>query len=173
MAKDKEGKKKENSATQKKGGGGKIIFFMILIGCLIPFSIPTLIVCAGFLPTFVVLLTETDPRHPGLTTIGYMNLAGVLPFIIDLWQQDQTMGAAMSIIKDPSSWVVMLGAAGVGQLILYVVPHFVATMVVARQESRRRVLRDGLAELEKIWGKDVSNTLPIELVRQHQDSKGQ
>jgi hypothetical protein len=158
-------KKGKDAAPAKKSGGGKIIFMMIVFGCFVPFGVPTLLVCMGFLPTLVVLFTETDPRHSALATIGYMNLAGVLPFIIELWEKDQTMGAALSIIRDPSSWVVMLGAAGVGQLILYVIPAMVASMIVAKQESRRRILREGIEQLESIWGKDVANTLPLESVR--------
>lgn len=158
-------KKSEAKGAPKKSGGGKIIFFMTLFGCIVPFGVPTLIVCTGFLPTLIVLFTEQDTRHPALMTIGYMNLSGVLPFIIELWQKGQTMEAALGIIYDPSTWVVMLGAAGIGQLILYVVPYIVTTMIVSKQESRRRVLRQGIQELKAIWGEDVINTIPVEIVR--------
>ncbi len=165
-------KGKKDKDAPKKSGGGKIIFFMIIFGCLVPFGVPTLIVCTGFLPTFITMFTDTDPRHSALTTIGYMNLAGVLPFLIELWQKGQTMEAALGIVYRPETWVVMLGAAGVGQLILYVVPHMVATMVVTKQEARRRILRQAKVELESIWGEDVGNTIPIAVVRGKQSKQG-
>ena len=165
---DEKGKEK----TVKKAGKGKIVFFMILFGCLVPFGVPTLIVCLGFLPTFITMFTETDPRRPALTAIGYMNLAGVLPFLIDLWQQGQTMEAALAIVYQMQTWVIMLGAAGVGQLILYVVPPMVASIVLSKQDSRRRILKEAVAELESIWGEDIKTTLPIEVVRNKQEGKG-
>jgi hypothetical protein len=40
-------------------------------------------------------------------------------------------------------------------------------MVLMKQESRLRTLREGMEQLEAIWGPDVTNTLPLEAVRQH------
>lgn len=158
--------KKKNA---KRGGSGKLVFFMIVLGCMVPFGIPTLLVCLGLLPTLVALFTDSDSHRSGLATIGYMNLAGVLPFLVELWQKDQTMEAALGIVKDPASWVIMLGAAGVGQLMLYAIPPFVASMVLIRQESRLKTLREGVQQLEAIWGPDVANTLPLETVRAHKN----
>ncbi len=164
-----EEKKEEapKKGDKKKKGGGKLIFFMILIGCVVPFGVPTLLVCLGLLPTLIALVTDTDENKSGLATIGYLNLAGVLPFLIELWQKGQTMEAAWAIVRDPFSWVVMLGAAGVGQLMLYTIPVIVGSMVVMKQESRLKTLREAIKELENIWGPDVTNALPLEVVRQH------
>jgi hypothetical protein len=78
-----EEKKKEEKAakpsTKSKGGGGKLILLMTLAGCFIPFGVPTLLVCVGLLPSLVALVTDTDENRSGLATIGYLNLAGVLP----------------------------------------------------------------------------------------------
>lgn len=149
----------------KKGGGGfKVILFMTLLGCLAPFGLPTLVVCIGFLPTLVALFTETDGRGSGVAAVGYMNLAGVLPFLVDLWQKGQTMEAAMGMMRNPSTWVVMLGAAGVGHLILYAVPPAVVSYVYNRQEARLRTLREAMKELENIWGPEVATATPVDEV---------
>lgn len=169
MAKDKGGK--TNAAAPKKKGGGGLIFFMIVLGSLVPFGVPTLIVCAGLLPTLVALFTDTDPSRSSLATIGYMNIAGVLPFLIDLWQQGQTLNAALAIVRDPFSWTVMFGAAGIGYLILYAIPPFVAMFVLSKQEARLRVLREGMQQLEAIWGADVGNVLPLDAVRGHRGAE--
>lgn len=161
-------KKQEKKTKEKsKGGGGKLILFMIVLGCLVPFGVPTLLVCLGLLPTLVAVFTDTDQNKSALATVGYLNLAGVLPFIIELWQKGQTMEAALTIIRDPFSWVVMFGSAGIGQLMLFTIPVIVATMVLTRQEARLRTLKEGLQQLELIWGPDVTNALPLEIVRQH------
>lgn len=148
----------------------KIIILMTVVGCLIPFGLPSLVLCAGFLPTLVVLFTENDPRRPALAAIGYMNLAGVLPFMIELWEKGQTMPAALTILKESKNWVIMLGAAGIGQLILFVIPPFVASMVVLKQEARQRTLQEGMIQLEAIWGKEVTTSTPLDAVRTQQDA---
>jgi len=160
-------KGKAEAKAAKKSGGGKTVLFMIIIGCLVPFGVPTLLICLGLIPTFVALVTDTDQSRSSLATIGYLNFAGVLPFLIDLWQKGQTMEAAVAILRDPLSWVVMLGSAGVGHLMLYTIPAIVSSMVFMRQEARLRTLREGVKQLEAIWGADVTNVLPLETVRQH------
>jgi ABC-type Fe3+ transport system permease subunit len=159
------GQKAEKGAKRK--GGFKLIFVMTLIGCFIPFGIPTLLVGLGLTPTLVALATDTDEKRSGLATIGYLNFAGVLPFWIDLWTNGQSMDVAMRIIRDPYSWVIMLGAAGIGHLILYTVPPTISIFVRSRQEARLDVLREGIKQLEAIWGPDVMTMVPIEVVRKN------
>lgn len=155
----------KQTAQKKSGGGGKTVLFMVILGCVVPFGVPTLLVCLGLIPTIVALFTDSDTHRSKLATIGYMNLAGVLPFLIELWQNGQTMEAAMAIIRNPSSWAVMLGAAGVGHLILYAIPPMIASVIIINQENRLDTLKQGLEELVKIWGPDVGTMVPLETVR--------
>jgi hypothetical protein len=154
-----------STKTVKKGGGFKTVLFMAILGCLIPFGIPTMLICLGLTPTVVALFTDTDQQKSGLATVGYMNFAGVLPFLIQLWQNGQTMEVAMEIIRDPFSWAIMLGSAGIGQLILYAVPPIIASVIVINQENRLRTLREGIQELENIWGPDVGTMASLDAVR--------
>lgn len=149
---------------KKKGGGFWVILFMIFLGCLAPFGLPTLLVCTGFAPTLVALFVDEKDRGTSLAAVGYMNLAGVLPFLIELWQKGQTMDAALAIVRDPFSWVVMLGAAGVGHLILFAVPPAVTLFAYNAQQARLRTLREASKQLEAIWGPEVANVLPVDVV---------
>ncbi|MFA6279265.1 MAG: hypothetical protein WC612_00540 [Bdellovibrionales bacterium] len=160
-----EEKSKKEKGSKPKKGGFKLILVMVIAGCLAPFGIPTLLICLGLTPTFVALVTDTDENRSGLATIGYMNFAGVLPFLIDLWQNGQTMDAAMAIIRQPASWAIMLGAAGIGHLILYAVPPVIASVFLINQESRLRTLREGMQQLEAIWGPDVASDTSLDVVK--------
>lgn len=152
---------KVEEKTKKSGGGLKTILFMTLAGCLVPFGVPTLLVCLGMVPTVVALFTDTDEGRPTLASIAYLNFAGVLPFLIELWQNNQSMEVAISIVRNPSSWVVMLGAAGVAYAIMYVVPPVVASVVLLNQESRLKTLREGSKQLEAIWGPEVGSDVSV------------
>lgn len=165
----KEEKPKKAAPVPKKKGGGKLVFFMVLVACFIPFSVPTLLICLGFTPTLVALVTDTDRRRSGVATIGYLNLAGVFPFLVDLWMNGQTMEVALRIVKDPFSWVVMLGSAGVGYLILYAVPPAIASMVLTKKANRLVALREGHKQLETIWGPDVATNTPLDMLRRKQE----
>jgi len=74
------------------------------------------------------------------------------------------MENALAILRDANTWLVMLGAAGIGQLILFAVPQVIATFTVARSESRLKLLKANLEKLKTAWGGDVATTKPIEKV---------
>ncbi len=155
--------------VKKKSGSGKLVFFMVLVGCLVPFGVPTLLVCIGLFPTLIALFTDTDKNKSSVAAVGYMNFAGVLPFLVDLWSSGQSMDVAVRIITDPFSWVVMLGAAGIGHLIIYSIPPVIAGMVITKKANRLVHLREGVVQLEKIWGSDVGSAISVEALRRKGD----
>jgi len=158
----------EQAAPQGKGGKKRgmmgFILLMILFGAAVPFILPSLVLFIGMLPTLVALFTDSDRQKSGAVAVGVMNAAGITPFIIELWQKGQTMENAFGILHDPNTWFVMLGAAGIGQLILFVIPQLIATFTVARSESRLKLLKMNLERLKTSWGPDVATTKPIEKV---------
>lgn len=157
--------KKKDKKQPKKSGGFKLIFFMVLVGCMVPFGVPTLLVCSGLFPTLIALVMDRDEHRSSFATIAYMNCAGVLPFLLDLWMNGQTMDVALRIVMDPFSWVVMLGSAGVGHLILFSIPPAIAGMVINKKANRLVKLREGIKQLEGIWGGDVATGASIDAIR--------
>lgn len=147
-------------AAPKKKGGGMVGFILLMI-CLgasfIPL-LPTYLLLVGMFPTLVALFIDTDPHKSSAQAVGTMNAAGVAPFVIELWQKGQTMEHSLYILSQPETWLVMLGAAALGQLILFAVPHAIASMALARAEARLGILKGNLEKLKAIWGPDVSTT---------------
>lgn len=164
------GKDKKAASEQgpaRRGGGGKAKQFVVLalVLGLLPFGLPTLLVAAGLLPTLVFLVADRDPQKSAATAIGALNVAGVLPFLIELWEKGHTMEAAMAIIQDPMSWIVMLGSAGIGRLLIYAIPPAMASLTISRMETRLRGLREATGHLKEIWGVEVTTTTPLDQVR--------
>lgn len=159
MAKKPENKPAKNSEAKpprRKGGMAKF-FYLLIFGLAAPFCLPTLLLCLALLPTLVVLITDRDPEHSAAATIGFMNFAGLTPFLIDLWLKGQTWEAAFAIMREPTNWMIMLGGAAIGQLILYAVPPVMLTFTVASLEHRMKRLNEGLEQLKITWGPDVGN----------------
>jgi len=152
---------------KKKSGGGKLqkLTFMVIFAIVIPFIFPTFIlVLAGFIPTYVALMTDNDPEKSGATSVGAMNAAGVTPFIIDLWEKGQTLPNALQILTSTNAWLVILGAAAIGQLIVYAIPQAIATLTVAQSELRVKGLRKNLDTLKESWGPEVATTKPVDSI---------
>jgi hypothetical protein len=155
------------TAGKKKKGGGTIglILLMTVFGAAVPFIMPTLIlVIVGMLPTLVALMTDNDRQKSSTIAVGAMNIAGITPFAIDLWMKGQTMVNLFQTLRDPTTWLVMLGAAGIGQLIVFAVPQAVALLAFARDESRLKLLKRNLDSLKDSWGPEVGTTKPIEQI---------
>jgi hypothetical protein len=143
---------------------GKLAFYttIILLIAIAPFIIPTLeLLLAGMLPTLVALFTDNDREHSSATAVGAMNFAGTTPFLIDLWMKGQNMGNVTQILAQPSNWLVMYGAAGVGLLIVFAVPQAIASLTFARSEVRLKILKENMEKLKATWGLDVATTKPL------------
>ena len=103
-------------------------------------------------------------KGSSVAAIGAMNAAGIVPFVIDLWQKGQTVENALQILRAPQTWLVMFGAAAVGQLILFAVPQAIASLTLARAESRVQLLKGNLETIKTIWGPDVATTKSLEKI---------
>ena len=151
------------TAPKKKSGKFGMFFVLLLFGFAAPFILPTMILLiAGLIPTYVAFFTDNDNQKSGATSVGMMNLAGLVPFIIDLWSGGQTMPNAFRMLGNANNWVVILGAAFIGQLIVYTVPQAIATMTLTHAEGRIKILRKNLELLKESWGPDVATNKSID-----------
>ena len=161
-----EAKKPDGKKGKKSGKMGMVTMIVVLCFAM-PFMMPTvLLLLAGLVPTYVALITDNDPEKSGAVSVGAMNFAGIVPFIIDLWSKGQTMSNALHILGDPNSWLVILGASAVGQLIVYTIPQALATLTLAQAESRVKAMRKNLELLKEGWGPEVATTKPIDTITQ-------
>jgi hypothetical protein len=150
---------------KKAKGKAKFVLCMVIFGMSVPFLMPTLtLILIGLIPTFIALFTDNDRHKSATTAIGAMNCAGLTPFIIDLWTRGQTMENVFRIMREPSNWLVILGAAGIGQLIIFVIPHAMTSLTLAHSEGRLKILKNNLEQLKSTWGPDVATTKPIEKI---------
>jgi len=148
----------------KKKGGFKIVPFILLL-IILPFIMPTLLILAGMIPTLVAIVTDEDAEKSRAVTVGAMNFAGVVPFLLELWQKGQTMDAAFNIILQANNWLIMLGAAAVGQMILFVVPPMIVSLTINQTSARYEKINQSIEQLKEIWGPDVATLNSIDSVR--------
>lgn len=140
---------------RKKKGGALTLILLIVPAALI--VLPTTILFGiGMIPTIVAYVVDRDPDKSAPITVGGLNFCGCMPFAIDLWKHQHTIGAAAKVFADPLSWLVMYSAAAVGWGIYYGIPPMVAGMEVTRAEKRVEVLKQKKVALVQEWGPDVA-----------------
>jgi len=115
-----------------------------------------LILLPGMMPAFVTLFVDRQrPRHLSYT-VGVMNFAGVLPFILTLAKNGASLKAAAGVLADPLSWLVMYGAAAAGWGISLATPPLARLCIELRAQQQRRGLEARSRALREEWGEDVA-----------------
>lgn len=165
MAKKKPVKKAANKKTQKKKRSSSLstnVFLVVLLLMSVVFLPTAIIFFIGLLPTFVAFFVDRNKRKIKPVTVGAMNLAGCMPFVMELWTTGHSMSGAVSIIFDPMAIIVIYAAAGVGYLLDWVVTIAVARFLYQRGLSRQKAIEKRQGELIKRWGEEVSGRLVLD-----------
>ena len=141
---------------KKAGGRGHSWLFWLVLAAILPFGflvLPSMVLfIAGMVPTVVALIAIRDPDGFAHLSIGILNVAGVLPWLVELWKTGHDFGRVQSILTDPVCWAVMLGAAGVGWAIVAAVPPVVASIVAQYHQIAADRLGHRRQQLIDEWG---------------------
>lgn len=143
-------------ARRKKKKGGALTLILLIIPAALIVLPTSILFGVGMIPTIVAYVVDRDPDKSAPITVGGLNFCGCMPFAIDLWKHQHTIGAAAKIFADPLAWLVMYTAAAVGWGLYYGIPPLVAGMEVTRAEKRVEVLKQKKVALVQEWGPDVA-----------------
>ena len=134
-------------------------FAMVAGAVMLP---TTVVLMAGMLPTFIILLFDRTPEKARVITVGAMNLAGCMPFILEIWHRGHTVEIALKYITEPRTIVIMYFAAAIGYMIDWVVSGLVAAVMVQRAKSKLADLEKRRKMLEERWGKEVTGQYALD-----------
>ena len=133
-----------------------VVLLIGLIGML-AIALPTAIVVGvGMAPSIVAFVADVERPRYRAYTVALLNMAGTLPFVIDLWAGANTLASAVAIIGNVFAWLAMYGAAGIGWGLTVVMPGVAGIVFNAWADRRIVVDREEQARLVQDWGPEVA-----------------
>ncbi|HEU0069844.1 MAG TPA: hypothetical protein VFS04_00990 [Alphaproteobacteria bacterium] len=125
-------------------------------------ALPTAAVLfVGMLPTMCAFMIDRTPRRYATRCVGILNFAGCWPYLLNLWKTGHDMYAAMHILLDPLSWLVIYGAAAAGWLCYLSFPSVAWALMDVFAGRRIAYLRKEQRKLIEDWGDAVAKA-PIQ-----------
>ena len=130
---------------------------MTAIAVGMAFALPTmLVVTVGLLPTVVALLVDMHPRKYAAWSVGFLNFAGLIPYLGDLWTKNNTIEGAMAVLTDVLAWLVIYGAASAGWMVFKWMPVVGALILEIKTQDEIRRLKAERQKLIHEWGQEAA-----------------
>lgn len=135
----------------------QVLFFgVFILGML--FALPTMLVLTvGLLPTLVAFVVDLHPRKYATRAVGFLNIAGTLPFLISLWTGPHSLMEAMKILTDVVAWLVIYASAAFGWVLHLWMPTVAGFILQANAVRRLRRLESDQKRLVAQWGKGIES----------------
>jgi hypothetical protein len=138
-------------------GSAAITVTVIVIVVLALTALPLcLLVIGGMLPTAVAVVVDRHHRRYLARTVGAMNLAGVMPGALRLWEAGISFDSLQQVINSPYNWLVMYGAAAIGWVLYFCVPPVVAMVIEVKVDETKHRLEAKAKALVEEWGEEVT-----------------
>ena len=87
---------------------------------------------AAMLPTIFAIFFDKNNHKCLSATICSFNLIGVLPYLIRIWGSNNIDYVSKQVLSSASTWMVIYGAAFIGQLIYISLPLLIAKVYTSR-----------------------------------------
>lgn len=153
MAKKKPRKKLSWQAT---------VFLVMSLLLAIVFLPTTILLSIGMLPAIVCALVDKTRGMVRTMSVGAMNLAGCIPFVIELWTNGHTFEVAIEYIVQPRTIIVMYFSAAMGYLIDWAMTGIVCSVMVEKARGRIRDIEKQHNALTERWGEEVNGRIPLD-----------
>lgn len=134
------------------------VYLVIGLGLTVVLTFAMLLLLLGMLPSFVARYVDTSSDHNNSRVIAYCNLAGVLPFIVELFKKGISSEAVASMMVNPHIWLVMYGAAAFGWALVWFFPQAVYFVLDMVQNSSIEKLKVKQQQIVDEWGVEVEKT---------------
>lgn len=130
----------------------KIIAVIIALMVLVVSRFAFIFFAAAMLPTLFAIFFDKNSHKCLSATICSFNLIGVMPYLIRMWESNSIDYVAKQILADVSTWMIIYGAAFVGQLLYASMPLLFVKIYAARMQVQVKKLESEHSNICKEWG---------------------
>ena len=139
----------------KRGASATVA--MALVAVLAVTALPLcILLLTGLVPTMVATVVDRYRAKYLTRAVGFMNLAGLTPLVVQLWTNGLTMNGVAGILSRPINWLTMYGAAGIGWVLFLGMPSLARIFVDIRADQLQRDLHARAKHLVQEWGEEVT-----------------
>lgn len=138
----------------------KQMLLIAMLACAVLFAPTSMILFFGMMPTIAANLMDKTRSKSRAMSVGMMNLAGAMPFVLELWlgPAPNSIEHGLRIITEPKSIIIMYVMAAAGYAIESAVTGMVATMMQQRATARLKQIDLMLNEMKDRWGDFVDGS---------------
>ena len=133
----------------------KVIAIVIALMVMVISKYALIFFAAAMLPTIFAIFFDKNEHRCLSATICSFNLIGVMPYLTRLWESTSVEYASKQILSNVETWMIIYGAAFIGQLLYASMPLLVVKIYsaktyakIAKHEKNHKTLCDQ-------WGIDV------------------
>ncbi len=128
------------------------------------FAASTIIIVVGMMPTVAANLIDKSRQKSRAISVGMMNLAGCIPFLLELWMSPQpnSMETAFNILLQPKTVTIIYVIAAAGYAIEAAITGMVATMMQQRAKGRLAQIDRQMNELVDRWDQYVDGSVDLD-----------
>lgn len=146
-----------SSAPRSRGVRGYVVLALMLPVAIVLF--PSFVVLGvAMVPSVVAWLVDPGNRRHLVATVGSLNFAGSLFFLVRLWTDEHDIAHALGVLHDAMGWLVAYGAAAIGYGVYYFMPTVTEGIVRLRAEAQLARLEREMRALSDEWGEEVGNS---------------
>jgi hypothetical protein len=153
------------SEEEPAGGNarGRVIIAWVVAPMVVFAFFPTILfLVIGMAPFIVAFIVDKRPGKVTARAIGYLNLAGCLPYAIKLWTGQNTITGVLSLVGEPSALMIMYSSAAVGWMLNFIMTPIMTAYLAVQHEAKARSIGNRQEELIKEWGADVKGQATVQ-----------
>jgi len=144
-----------------KARGGKSKTY-VMIALAVPVAVimlpSAIVLAAAMVPTMVAWVIDPSGKRYLVATVGAMNFAGALFFLVLLWADIPDVQHALHVLRNLYGWLIAYGAAAVGYGVHFMMPRLTESIVRFRASSRLGKLEKHMKEMVDEWGAAVGES---------------
>jgi len=129
----------------------KVIAVVIALMVIVISRYVFIFFATAMLPTIFAIFFDKNEHRCLSATICSFNLIGVMPYLIRVWEANSVDYLAQQLF-DVGTWMIIYGAALIGQLLYASMPLLVVRIYSARMRVRTEKYEKQHKELCEQWG---------------------